>query len=89
MATLYLENVPDELYAKLQQLAAAQNRSIDAQIITLLESALQTQAKPLQIEAPNQYVVKLLAESRSRRRVNPADFGLPDSTILIREDRDR
>ena len=89
MATLYLENVPDELYAKLQQLAAAQNRSIDAQVVTLLESALHTQTQPPQIEAPNQYVVQLLAESRSRRRVNPSDFGLPDSTILIREDRDR
>jgi len=32
---------------------------------------------------------KILAEIRSRRHVNPADFGLPDSTELIREDRDR
>lgn len=89
MATLYLENVPDELYEKLQQLAAAQNRSIDAQVLTLLESALQTQAKPPQAEAPNKYVIEILAESRRRRRVNPSDFGLADSTILIRDDRDR
>lgn len=89
MATLYLENIPDELYEKLQQLAAAQNRSIDAQAITLLETALQTQTKQAQGEAPNQYVIEILAESRRRRRVNPSDFGLPDSTILIREDRDR
>jgi hypothetical protein len=30
-----------------------------------------------------------LARIRSRPRVDPQDFGLPDSTDLIREDRDR
>jgi hypothetical protein len=30
-----------------------------------------------------------LARIRSRPRVNPTDFGLPDSTDLIRGDRDR
>jgi hypothetical protein len=30
-----------------------------------------------------------LARIRSRPRVNPTDFGLPDSTDLVREDRDR
>jgi hypothetical protein len=30
-----------------------------------------------------------LARIRSRPRVNPQDFGLPDSTDMIREDRDR
>lgn len=28
-----------------------------------------------------------LARIRSRSRVNPIDFGLPDSTVLLREDR--
>ena len=30
-----------------------------------------------------------LARIRRRPRVNPAEFGLPNSTTLIREDRDR
>lgn len=30
-----------------------------------------------------------LARIRSRPRINPVDFGLPDSTTLLREDRDR
>ena len=89
MATLHLQNVPDDLYEKLQQLAASHNRSIDAQVITLLESALPTQTKPPQNNTPNKDVKEILAESRRRRRLNPADFGLPDSTTLIREDRDR
>lgn len=89
MATLYLENVPDELYAKLQQLAAAQNSSIDAQVLTLLESALKSETKPLQVEAPKKSVQEILAEINRRRESLPQDLGLPDSTILLREDRDR
>ncbi|MBD2087189.1 hypothetical protein NDI49_13460 [Trichocoleus sp. ST-U3] len=89
MATLHLQNVPDDLYEKLQQPAASHNRSIDAQVITLLISALPTETKPSQNNTPNQSVKEILAESRRRRRVNPADFGLADSTTLNREDRDR
>lgn len=88
MATLHVENVPDDLYAKLQQLATSQNSSISAQVLSLLESALQTKLKQPQSDTPNS-VAEILAESRRRRRVNPADFGLPDSTTLIGEDRDR
>lgn len=88
MATLHVQNVPDDLYARLQQLAIAQNRSISAQAITLLESALLAKEQQPQGETPKS-ITEILAESRRRRRVNPADFGLPDSTILIREDRDR
>jgi len=88
MATLHVKNVPDDLYARLQQLAVAQNRSISAQVITLLENALTTQVKQPRSENPKS-IIEILAEIRRRRRVNPADFGLPDSTTLIREDRDR
>ena len=88
MATLYVRNLPDDLYAKLQELAASQHRSINAQVITLLEQVLTTQAQETE-EQKRQNVPKLLEESRNRRRVNPGDFGLPDSTELIREDRDR
>lgn len=88
MATLYVRNLPDDLYAKLQELAASQHRSINAQVITLLEQALTTEAQQTE-EQRRQNVPKLLEEMRDRRRLNPADFGLPDSTELIREDRDR
>ncbi|MBN3883074.1 MAG: Arc family DNA-binding protein [Nostoc sp.] len=88
MATLYVRNLPDDLYAKLQELAASEHRSINAQVITLLEQALKTEAQQIE-DQKQQNVLKVLEESRQRRRVNPADFGLPDSTQLIREDRDR
>jgi antitoxin FitA len=88
MATLYVRNLPDDLYAKLQELAASQHRSINAQVITLLEQVLTTQAEETE-EQKRQNVPKVLEEIRQRRRVNPGDFGLADSTELIREDRDR
>lgn len=101
-------NIPDELYAKLEQLAATENRSIDEQTARLLEKALQKteyqtasdlsksmaeilaesrlQESLVQEEWPNQ--TEILAGIRSRRRASPAELGLPDSTTLIREDRD-
>ncbi|BAY76478.1 hypothetical protein NIES25_29270 [Nostoc linckia NIES-25] len=89
MATLHALNIPDELYAQLQELAKAENSSVDAQVITILQSALQAKKQPTEDER-RKNVLKLLEESsQRRRRLNPADFGLPDSTELIREDRDR
>ncbi len=88
MATLYVRNLPDDLYAKLQELAASEHRSINAQVITLLEQVLKTEAQQIE-DHKRQNVIKVLEESRQRQRANPADFGLPDSTEMIREDRNR
>ncbi|MDF5707139.1 MAG: hypothetical protein PUP90_05505 [Nostoc sp. S4] len=89
MATLHTLNIPDKLYAQLQELAEAENNSIDAQVITILQNALQAKMQPTE-EERRKNVPKLLEEiSQRRRRLNPADFGLPDSTELIREDRHR
>ncbi|MDZ7961619.1 MAG: hypothetical protein RMY34_27690 [Aulosira sp. DedQUE10] len=88
MATLNLLNIPDDLYQQLQELAQAEHRSIDAQVITILQNALEIKTQQTEDER-RKNVLKLLEESRLRRRLNPADFGLPDSTELVREDRDR
>ena len=40
MATLYVRGVPDHLYKRLSRLANAQNRSLTAQVIALIEAAL-------------------------------------------------
>ena len=87
MPTLYVRNVPEDLYQKLQELAASQHRSISAQVLTILEQALSSQTQQAKSETTKP-ITEILAESRRRRRVNPTDFGLPDSTTLIREDRD-
>ncbi len=51
--------------------------------------AWNNKARLLDWEERRKAAPKILAEIRSRPRVNPANFGLPDSTELIREDRDR
>ncbi len=88
MATLYVRNLPDHLYAKLQELAASEHRSINAQVITLLEQALKTEAQQTE-EERRKNVPKLLEEIRLRREKLPTDIEWPDSTAMIREDRDR
>ncbi|MEH2250735.1 FitA-like ribbon-helix-helix domain-containing protein [Nostoc sp.] len=88
MATLYVRNLPDDLYAKLQELAVSQHRSINAQVITLLEQALKTETQQTD-EERRKNVPKLLEEIRLRREQLPTDIEWPDSTAMIREDRDR
>lgn len=88
MATLYVRNLPDDLYVKLQELAASEHRSINAQVITLLEQALKTEAQQTE-EERRKNVPKLLEEIRLRREKLPTDIEWPDSTAMIREDRDR
>ncbi|MFM2062608.1 MAG: hypothetical protein RLZZ507_2278 [Cyanobacteriota bacterium] len=88
MTTLNTINLPDELYQELQALAQAENDSIESQVVVLLQKALQIKKQQTEVERRNN-VLQALEESRNRRRLNPADFGLPDSTEMIREDRDR
>jgi predicted CopG family antitoxin len=88
MNNLNTITLPDNLYKELQKLAEAENDSIESQVVALLQNALQI--KKQQIEAQRrENLLKVLEESCNRRRLNPADFGLPDSTEMIREDRDR
>lgn len=99
MATLTIENLPDDLMTQLQQLASQNNQTINEQIINLLKEAIQKPQPPLKFlispetdptwEERRKAVPQLLADLDKRRRLNPTDFGLPDSTELIREDRER
>ncbi len=88
MPTLNVGNIPDDLYQRLQDLAASQHRSISAQVISLLEKALPKEAQQTEDER-RQNVAKLLEESRRRRQSRRTDVEWPDSTAMIREDRDR
>jgi plasmid stability protein len=79
MTTLHVRSVPEELYEQLRQLAQAQQRSLSAQVITLLERAVAE-------ESQRERQAELLASIR-RRRYKPS--GAIDSTVLLREDRAR
>ncbi len=82
MPILHVRNVPDELYARIQRLAHAKNRSMSAQVIRLLEQALQT-------EEARQSQARILAGIRRRRVSYTPKSATPDSVTLLREDRER
>ena len=80
MATLHIRNVPDELYRHLQESAEAKSRSLSAEVVVLLKGALAGD-RPSQSE--------LLESIRRRRSSRTLPPGTPDSTDLLREDRNR
>ena len=80
MPILHVRNVPEELYDRLQRRAREQRRSLSAEVITLLSQA---------VEQAGLSPENTLAAIRLRRSFHPADAGAPDSTTLLRRDRER
>ena len=80
MPTLHVRNVPESIYESLRQRAQEQNRSLSAEVIVLLDYAL--------AETQNNQA-ELLEGIRRRRFFQPDRAGAPDSTKLLRQDRDR
>lgn len=88
MATINLLHIPDDLYERLQELAQAEHPSIDDQVITILQNALETKTQQTE-EKRRKNLLQLLEESRLRRENLPKYIEWLDSTALLREDRDR
>jgi plasmid stability protein len=80
MPILHVRNVPEALYMDLQRRADSQRRSLSAEVITLLEWAVAEAERTSEMT---------LTSIRQRRSFNPAAAGAPDSTTLLRQDRDR
>jgi plasmid stability protein len=80
MNTLHVRSVPESLYRRLQQLAQARNRSLSAQVITMLAQAVDEEERRLQQS-------QALASIRRRRFKAPGDA--PDAVELLRQDRQR
>jgi predicted transcriptional regulator len=80
MNTLHVRSVPDELYERLQQLAHARNRSLSAQVITMLAQAIEDEER-------RKKQVKTLTSIQRRRFKAPRNA--PSSLDLLREDRTR
>lgn len=82
MASLLIQNLPDDLLAQIQHLAKQHNQSIDNQVILLLSSAVQSERfKPTQ--------AALLQQIEEHRSFCPENHGLSDSLTLLQEDRAR
>jgi plasmid stability protein len=83
MATLYVENIPDELYAALRGRARARRRSIAAEVLAMLEENIPT-AQELKAR---QDLLRRLIRMREKRTTSRRAF--PSSEEMLREDRAR
>ena len=83
MPTLYVENVPAELYSALRKLARDQRRSLAAQVISILEQHVPTESE---LKRRRDFFKKL---QDFRLSVERPEGSFPTSEEIIREDRDR
>jgi plasmid stability protein len=83
MATLYVENVPEDLYEALRKRAKSQRRSIAAEVLSLLEQNIPTQKS---LKTRREFLRKL---EQLRHMPSPAPGPFPSSEEMIREDRER
>lgn len=80
MNTLHVRSVPDSLYKRIRSLANVKNRSLSAQVITLLEQAVDAEERRVEQK-------KVLNSIQRRRFKVPKNA--PTSLELLREDRTR
>ena len=83
MATLYVENVPDDVYRALRKRARKSGTSIAAEVIALLKQFVPTEAE---LKRRREFYDRL-AELRARPPLTPGPF--PSAEEMIREDRER
>ncbi len=83
MATLYVENVPDELYEALRNRAKKNRKSIAGEVISLLEQRIPTAATLEKRRQVFEYAKRL------QRRKPPSPGPFPSAEKMIREDRER
>lgn len=83
MATLYAENVPDELYEALRARARKNRKSIAAEIVALLEETIPT---PRELKR-RQAFLKHVLQMQARKAPGPGPF--PSTEEMLREDRER
>ena len=83
MATLYVENVPDDLYEALRSRAKARRRSIAAEVLSLLEENIPTAQE---LRSRHEWVRKL---ARLRKQDARSGRSFPSTEEMIREDRER
>lgn len=82
MATLYVENVPEELYEALRRRARGSRRSIAAEVVSLLEQNVPTESELRARRDLTRKVNQLHSAKRSRKR-------FPSTEEMQREDRAR
>ena len=80
MNTLHVRSVPDDLYNRLQKLANTRNRSLSAQVITMLAQAIEDEER-------RKSQSKTLSSIQRRRFKAPKNA--LSTLALLKEDRTR
>ena len=83
MATLYVENVPDELYEALRERARLRRKSIAAEVLELLVQNVPT---PLELKLRRDFLRRL---QRLRSEDSPVTGAFPSTEEMQRGDRSR
>ena len=83
MATLYVENVPDDVYKALKKRAKAHRKSMAAEVIELLEQHVPTEEELKRRRKAFDELLKI----RAMPPAGPGPF--PTAEEMIREDRER
>lgn len=79
MANISLRDVPDELYQQLKEMAERDRRSVNQQILVMLERSVRQQKRP---------TAEVWEQIDQQREAIRARVGItPDSAELIAEDR--
>jgi plasmid stability protein len=82
MPTLYVENVPDDLYDALRKRAKENRRSIASEVLSMLEENIPTTA---QIDSRKRFL-KYVKSLRNRKWPRGS---FPSAEEMIRQDRNR
>ena len=82
MATLYVENIPEDLYDALRSRARSNHRSIAAETLSVLEQSIPTKAELKRR-------MDLFNTARKLRKSQTAGVAGPSAEQMLREDRDR
>jgi len=83
MPTLYVENVPEDLYEALRAQAKSNRTSISAEVIELLTQFVPT---PKQLAA-RRAALKQMLKFQAQPPASPGPF--PTTEEMVREDRER
>jgi plasmid stability protein len=82
MPILHVRNVPTPLYRQIKKLAAEESRSFNSEVVNLLGRAVQEE----QALYAQKKLLTAIEKRRLRKKLKP---GTPDSSLLLREDRNR
>jgi plasmid stability protein len=83
MATLYVENFPEDLYEALRKRAKERRTSIAAEVIALVKHNVPTESE---LKARREFLKKL---SKIHSKPVPANAVFPSTEEMLREDRNR